>query len=249
MPHSSIDGPTTTRTRRAPVSRFALGEGERLVYSAHRGLGGPGVCGRGLVDAPRWEQGMGDELQTRVTQVLQDKSRRDEELLPLVYDQLKSIAQKRMMGERRGHTLQATALVHEAYMRLVGDEGMNWESRAHFYGAAAEAMRRILIDHARKRDSQKRGGGQKALPLSVVDLAEDFDPAQVIAIDDAITKLEGEDARAAEVVRYRFFAGLSVEETADVMDVSERTVMREWAFARARLFELLGEDPPGQGDA
>lgn len=238
--------PTRVAGRAERREARVFGEGGCLVYSAHRGQGGSREAAL-RVGGPRWEPGMGDELQTRVTQVLQDKGRREEELLPLVYDQLKAIAQKRMGGERQGHTLQATALVHEAYMRLIGDQGMNWESRAHFYGAAAEAMRRILIDHARKRDSQKRGGGKKALPISVVDLAEDFDPAQVIAVDEAVTALEGEDARAAEVVRYRFFAGLSVEETAEVMGVSERTVMREWSFARARLFELLG-DSSGAGD-
>jgi RNA polymerase sigma factor (TIGR02999 family) len=147
-----------------------------------------------------------------------------------------------MREERAAHTLQATALVHEAYMRLVGDANISWQSRGHFFRAAAEAMRRILIDHARKRKAQKRGGGRIGLPISVVDLAEDNDPAQVLALDEALKTLEAEDERAAVIVQLRFFAGLSVDETADATGLSRRTVLREWAFARARLFELLATD-------
>jgi RNA polymerase sigma-70 factor (ECF subfamily) len=188
-----------------------------------------------------------DDLQTHVTQILQQCERTDsarEQLLPLVYDQLRAIAQRRMSEERSDHTLQATALVHEVYMKLVGGEGVAFESRRHFFAVAAEAMRRILIDHARKRDSQKRGGGKAALPLNVVDLAADADPADVLAVDEALTRLQSEDPRAAQIVQLRFFAGLSVEETAEVMGLSERTVMREWSFARARLFQML--DPGGE---
>lgn len=186
-----------------------------------------------------------DDAATQVTQLLKDFDQRadaSEQLLPLVYDQLRAIAQRRMSNERERHTLQATALVHEAYMKLVrGDEQPSWENRRHFFAVAAEAMRRILIDHARKRDSQKRGGGQAKVPIDVVDLAVTHDAEQILALDDAITTLEQEDARAAEVVQLRFFAGLSVEETAEAMDLSERTVMREWSFAKARLYQLLNE--------
>src|SRR5690606_16745604 len=181
-----------------------------------------------------------------VTRILQQMDRRSDaadELLPLVYEQLRAIAQRRMREERAGHTLQATALVHEAFVKLVGGgsaaEQPGWESRAHFFRVAAEAMRRILIDHARKRKSAKRGGKATPIPLSVVDLAAEHDPAQILALSEALDTLEAEDARAAEVVKLRFFAGLSVEETAETMGISERTAMREWAFARARLFELL----------
>ncbi|MHC5028631.1 MAG: sigma-70 family RNA polymerase sigma factor [Planctomycetota bacterium] len=181
---------------------------------------------------------------TEVTRILNDMQERDDaaaELLPLVYDQLQAIAQQRMRQERAGHTLQATALVHEVYVRLIGDRQASWEGRGHFFRAAADAMRRVLIDHARKRNSQKRGGGKPSIPLSVVDLAVENDPAQILAMDEALTRLEAEDPRAAEVVQLRFFAGLSVDETCEAMGLSERTVMREWAFARARLFQFLSE--------
>lgn len=199
---------------------------------------------------------MDGDLQTRVTQILQEFDRREDasaELLPLVYDQLKAIAGARMRGERAGHTLQATALVHEAYLKLVGDREVSWQNRAHFFAAAAEAMRRILIDHARKRKSEKRGGGAARAPLSVVDLAVESDPDQILALEEALTRLQGEDPRAAEIVNLRFFAGLSVDETTEATGLSRRTVMREWAFARARLFELLDGCSPGaegapQGD-
>jgi len=164
------------------------------------------------------------------------------DLIALVYDQLRAIAQARMNQERSGHTLQATALVHEACFKLLGDNAPTWEDRGHFFRAAAEAMRRILIDHARKKKSIKRGGDRSKIPLSVVDLAVDHDPSSILELDDALKKLEKEDPVAGEVVQLRFFGGLSVEETSRVMDISERTVAREWAFARARLFELLGPD-------
>src|SRR5690606_36735472 len=163
-------------------------------------------------------------------------------LLPLVYEQLKAIAGARMRSERTDHTLQATALVHEAYMKLVGDRDVSWQNRAHFFAAAAEAMRRILIDHARKRKSEKRGGGMARVPITVVDLAAESDPDQILALEEALAQLEREDPRAAKIVNLRFYAGLSVEETVEATGLSKRTVMREWAFARARLFELLGAE-------
>jgi RNA polymerase sigma factor (TIGR02999 family) len=167
-----------------------------------------------------------------------------EELLPLVYEELQAMAQRRMREERAGHTLQATALVHEVYVRLVAGESPEWESRAHFFRVAAEAMRRVLIDHARRKRSLKRGGDRKAQPLSDIDLAIDEDPEQIIALDEALSRLESEDERAAEIVKLRFFAGMSVEDTARALEISERTVMREWAFARARLQQLLASDEP-----
>ena len=162
------------------------------------------------------------------------------DLIALVYDQLRAMAQRRMNHERPGHTLQATALVHEACHRLLGEDSPDWEDRGHFFRAAAEAMRRILIDHARKKKSLKRGGDRGQVPLTVVDLAADHDPQQILELDEALTSLKNEDPVAADVVQLRFFGGLSVEETARVLGTSERTVAREWAFARARLFELLG---------
>ena len=179
-----------------------------------------------------------------VTQLLGEIPERPDaadELLPLVYRQLRAIAQGHMRGERREHTLQATALVHEVYVRLLGGTEPSWESRGHFFRVAADAMRKHLIDHARRRNAVKRGGGGKALPLSVVDLAEHDDPGRILALEDAMTILEREDRGAFDVVRLRFYAGLSVEETARSLGCSERTVMREWAFARSRLFQILAE--------
>lgn len=185
---------------------------------------------------------MNSDAGNPVTELLHAAGRHDaarEQLIALVYDQLRRIAQERMKGERVGHTLEATALVHEAFLKLMGDEHASWENRAHFYGAAAQAMRRILIDHARKRHADKRGGGRARVPLSVVDLAEETDPDQILALDEALEALERTDPRAASVVRLRFYAGLDVTETAKVLGLSERTVMRDWSYARAILFRQI----------
>ena len=167
------------------------------------------------------------------------------ELLPLVYDQLRAIAQNRMKEERREHTLQATALVHEAYARLVGAGEIEWHNRAHFFFAAGEAMRRILIEHARARARVKRGGAEgkaaKRVPLDIVDLATDQDPEDVLAFEEAFRRLEEKEGRVAAVVRLRLFSGLSIDETAKAMGLSPRTVDTDWAFARAWLFRELGE--------
>lgn len=188
-----------------------------------------------------------------ITQLLSEVEARPEaanELLPLVYDQLRGMAASRMKSERPGHTLQATALVHEVYAKLVGGQPVPCNDRRHFFALAAEAMRRILIDHARKHKAERRGGGRGRVPLSVVDLAQDQDPGMVLDLDAAITRLEAEDPRAGEVVRLRFFAGLTADETAEAMQVSRRTVMREWAFARARLLQIMGaEDEPGVAES
>jgi RNA polymerase sigma factor (TIGR02999 family) len=181
-----------------------------------------------------------------ITRLLSDVTAGDQQaadqLLPLVYDQLRAIARQRMNDERTGHTLQATALVHEVYLRLAGGEEIGWESRAHFYFAAAEAMRRILIEHARSRGRVKRGGGCRRVPINIVDLAAEQNFEKILAVDDALCRLDEQDARAAGVVRLRIFAGLSVEETARAMNLSERTVMRDWSFARAWLYNKLKED-------
>jgi len=146
-----------------------------------------------------------------------------------------------MKAERPDHTLQSTALVHEAYARLVGNGEVDWKNRAHFFHAAAEAMRRILIEHARARSGPKRGGGRVRIPLDVLDLATQDDPGQILALEEAISRLEQKDAQAARVVRLRFYAGLSVEETAKAIGISERTVKRDWAFARAFLVRALDD--------
>ncbi len=161
-------------------------------------------------------------------------------LLESVYSELRAIAQNHMNGERQGHTLQATALVNEVYVRLIGRADVRWEGRGHFFRAAAEAMRKILIDHARSRGAAKRGGGKAALSISgAIDLAADADPAGFLALDDALLRLEKVDVQAAAVVRLRFYAGLNEAAVADALGISERTVAREWAFARAWLRDAL----------
>ncbi len=165
-------------------------------------------------------------------------------LLEAVYDQLRKIAQQRMNDEKSGHTLQATALVHEAYLRLLRDRSPSWSSRAHFYAAAAQAMQRILVEHARKKNRLKRGGDRQPVASSVLDLAADENLEDVVALQEAVERLEQEDPRAAMVTRLRFYAGLTVEETAKAMEISERTVMREWVYARAWLRDAM--DPSGE---
>ncbi len=178
-----------------------------------------------------------------VTQLLHAAARGDEtaadRLFPLIYDELRELARRHMSHEHPPHTLQATALVHEAYLRLVGVDPLSWSSRAGFFQASAQAMRRILIDHARRRGRVKRGGDRRRMPLDAVDLAASTDPAEVEALDLAVTRLAERDPRAAGVVQLRFYAGLSVEETAAALDLSERTVKREWQFARAWLYQAL----------
>lgn len=185
-----------------------------------------------------------DDARTRVTRLLRQGGEPGPELFGLVYEELRAIASRRMGNERAGHTLQATALVHEAWLRLAGDEASGWRDRGHFYAAASEAMRRILIDHARRVRSQKRGGGAQRVTLgteATPDAQVELEAEELLALDEALGRLEREDARAAEVTRLRFFGGLSVEETAQALGISERSVHREWTFGRARLFELLGE--------
>lgn len=167
-------------------------------------------------------------------------------LLPLVYDQLRALAQRALRGEAAGHTLQATALVHEAFLKLVGPRDLPWQNRAHFFAAAAAAMRQILVDHARKRSAQKRGGPdarRAAIDLTgLPDPASEREAAGFLILDDAITRLAGVDPDAAAVVRLRYFAGLSVEQTAAALGVSAPTVKRTWAFARGWLKEAIEND-------
>lgn len=167
-----------------------------------------------------------------------------EAVLPRVYEELRRLARAQMGGERAGHTLQATALVHEAWMKLVGPEGdaLSWDSRAHFFGAAAQAMRRILVDRARRVRSEKHGGHLRRQPLEGVDRAFDPDELDFVALDTALQRLAEHDPRAARVVEMRFFAGLSVEDTASALDLSERTVARDWNVARAWLSREMERD-------
>jgi RNA polymerase sigma factor (TIGR02999 family) len=165
-----------------------------------------------------------------------------EQLLPLVYDELRKLAAAKLAQEKPGQTLQATALVHEAYVRLVDvDKAQEWDSRGHFFAAAAEAMRRILVDRAREKGSAKRGGTLKRLDVDAVDLATKATPDQLLAIDDALAKLAHEDPSAAKLVELRYFAGLTVDEAGKVLGMSTATAYRHWNYARAWLHgELLG---------
>jgi len=168
---------------------------------------------------------------------------RAERLLPLVYEQLRAAAQRALRAERTGHTLQATALVHEAFLKLVGPREVPWQNRAHFYAAAAEAMRRILVDHARARAAERRGGPDAR--RAAIDLAGLPDPASeqqsagFLILDEAIARFSAVDPEAAAVVRLRYFAGLSVDDTASALGVSAPTVKRAWTFARAWLKETI----------
>jgi RNA polymerase sigma factor (TIGR02999 family) len=165
-----------------------------------------------------------------------------EGLLPLVYEELRKLAAQRLAQEKPGQTLQATALVHEAYVRLVGDEdARGWDSRGHFFAAAAEAMRRILVEQARKKRAARRGGGALGQMLWDDDRVEAPVSEDVLDLDEALTKLTSVDRQAADVVKLRIFAGMTVEETAQALDVSSRTVDRAWAYARAWLSRELGQ--------
>ena len=161
------------------------------------------------------------------------------ELFRLVYGQLRELARRQLGPERAGHSLQPTALVHEAWLRLGGNDSVSWQGRAHFFGSAAEAMRRILVDHARSRNAQKRGARSRRLPLDAVELAATDDPGQVLAVDEALGRLEARDERLAKVVRLRFWAGLEEREVAELLQVSERTVRNDWKLARAWLAREL----------
>jgi len=170
-----------------------------------------------------------------------DKAAADR-LLPLVYEQLRKTAQLDLAGERAGHTLSATALVHEAYLKLVGPRELAWANRGHFYAAAAEAMRRILLDHAR---AHGRRGGEKLRLSEVADVASlaATGSDEILAVDEAIGRLEGEDPQAAALVRLRFYAGLEVEEAARALGLSPRTAARLWIYARAVLYRDLTDTP------
>jgi RNA polymerase sigma factor (TIGR02999 family) len=197
----------------------------------------------------------GDE-DHRVTQLLAAVSKGDpnasDELLPLVYERLRRLAHRKMAAEPPGHTLQATALVHEAYLRLFGDaaEPGDWTSSRHFYGAAAEAMRRILVEAARQRRSKKRGGDRQRTPLDRVEVGGEGEPIDPLALDEALRLLKQRDERMYDVAMLRHFCGLTNEQTARVLGISPRTVRQDWSVARLWLQEAMttaataSEGPP-----
>ena len=183
-----------------------------------------------------------------VTRILDELQRGDlsaaNELLPLVYSELRRLAEHRMQREVPGQTLQPTALVHEAYLRLVGDKDIAWDGRGHFFAAAAEAMRRILIESARKRKSAKRGGDRARFAISENDAIVEQGPLDdLLDLEEALQKLEKEDPKLAKLVELRYFAGLKIDEIADILDVSPRTIRRNWVFVRAWFGRELGTEP------
>jgi RNA polymerase sigma factor (TIGR02999 family) len=178
-----------------------------------------------------------------ITQVLQairqGDGRASEELLPLVYQELRQLAAARMARETTGQTLQATALVHEAWLRMVGDGDKTWQNRAHFFGAAAEAMRRILVENARRKSRLKRGGDRVRLDIDDLDLATTTPDEKVLLMDEALEQLQVEDPEKARIVVLKFFGGLTNQEVAKNLGVTERTVERQWAYAKAWLFQKI----------
>jgi RNA polymerase sigma factor (TIGR02999 family) len=193
---------------------------------------------------------------TNVTALLTNLSKGDQqaasELIPLIYDELKRMANRYMRRERPDHTLQATALVHEAYLKLTDQRSVEWQGRAHFFGIAAQVMRRILVDHARGHGRGKRGGGEAKILL---DEAMAFSPGRdfdLLQLDRALERLAALDARQAKIVELRFFGGLTVEEVADVLEISPKTVKRDWSVAKAWLHgemkEIYGNGPGEMGN-
>ena len=180
---------------------------------------------------------------TDVTQILnaieQGDTRAADKLLPLVYGELRLLAAQKLSREPPGQTLEATALVHEAYIRLVGDQGPNWSNRGHFFAAAAEAMRRLLVDNARRKKSQRRGGHLQKVDLDNLDVAGKNPPDDLIELDEALTRLTEEDGDVAELVKLRYFGGLTLEQAADMKGISRRTAGRHWNYARLWLYREM----------
>jgi RNA polymerase sigma factor (TIGR02999 family) len=185
---------------------------------------------------------MSDDYSRVMNALGSDEALRSEELLPLVYDELRQLAAKRMASEKPGQTLQPTALVHDAWLQLAGNDERTWNDRAHFFRAAAQAMRRILVDRAREKSSLKRGSGMNRINIDDFDLAFADRDDRILLIDEMLDRLELEDPDGARVVMLKFFGGLEETEIARIQDISVRTVRRQWAYAKARLYQMLQED-------
>ena len=183
---------------------------------------------------------------TDVTRILnaieQGEEKAADKLLPLVYEELRILASQKLSHEQPGQTLQATALVHEAYIRLVGDNDRNWQNQGHFFASAAEAMRRILVDSARRKKSQKHGGDRARLDLDAEGIQVNLPSDQIIALSDALDVLEQEEPEVAHLVKLRYFVGLTLEQAAEALKISPRSAYRYWSFAKARLHQELTEN-------
>ncbi len=198
----------------------------------------------------RHQGGSYSQSMEEVTRILVAMERNEPEaagaLLPLVYDELRRLAAQRLASEASGQTLQPTALVHEAYLRLVGSTTERpWNGRGHFFAAAAEAMRRILVENARRKRRLRHGGGRRRVSLDTVEVPAEAAPDDLLALDEALERLAAEDAQVADLVKLRHFAGLTIEESAAALGISVRTANRHWAFARAWLFRRLQDDAAG----
>jgi RNA polymerase sigma-70 factor (ECF subfamily) len=183
------------------------------------------------------------ELTQMLIQLSEGKSQVVDDILPLIYDELRSLASNYLRRERSDHTLQPTALVHEAYLKLIDQTQVKWQNRAHFFGIAANIMRRILVDHARKHTADKRGGAAEKLPLEEeILIVSEGKSAELLALDEALKNLAKIDEQKSKIVELRYFGGLSVEETAEVLGVSEITVKRHWRMAKAWLYGQLANE-------
>jgi len=186
---------------------------------------------------------MANKTPKNITQLLNEISSGNElaieQVLPLVYNELRRISSKYLSEEYRKHTFQTTELVHEAYLKLVGNQQISWESRAHFFGIAAQSMRQILVDYARRRKSQKRGGGERKLSLDDAPNISKESDEQILALDEALTHLESVEERSSKIVELRYFSGLTINETAEILKISPTTVKRDWNFAKAWLYREI----------
>lgn len=185
------------------------------------------------------KQGSADQVTELLLEWRQGDDAALEKLTPLVYDEIRRIAHRFMQRERSGHTLQTTALVNEAYVRLLGKQQIDWDSRAHFFAVTAQVMRHVLVDHARRRRYLKRGGEAQRVPIEDVALMSDKRAGELIALDEALDRLAEMDQRKARVIELRYFGGLSLEETAAILDVSVMTVRRDWRAAKAWLYNAV----------
>jgi RNA polymerase sigma factor (TIGR02999 family) len=187
---------------------------------------------------------------TRILTAIEEGNRQaTEELLPLVYSELRRMAAHKMAAEPAGHTLQPTALVHEAWLKLVDSPAQSWQNRAHFFGAAAEAMRRLLIARARRKHTQRRGAGAAHLDVDELEIASPVPDERLLALDAALERFAAAEPRQAELVKLRYFVGLKIAEAAEILGISEATAKRWWAYARAWLFHEITGPPSGSDDS